>query len=50
MCSKKMKKTEHSGGKNGGGYWGTREIAKDYSKKTRRNKDKEEVKEQQQGS
>jgi len=39
-------KTEHSGAKNGGGHWGTREEAKTISKSLRRNNDKEEVKEQ----
>ena len=28
--------TEHSGGKNGGGYWGKREEAKNLSDKARR--------------
>lgn len=29
-------KTEHSGAKNGGGFWGTRSIAKKVSKRLRR--------------
>lgn len=29
-------KTEHSGGKNGGGMWTTRKAAKQISKKARR--------------
>ena len=33
-------KTEHTGAKNGGGYWGTRKEAKTYSKKARRSADK----------
>lgn len=37
-------KTEHSGAKNGGGHWGTREEAKEESKKLRRQMDKSEVK------
>jgi hypothetical protein len=32
-------KPEHSGAKNGGGYWGTREEAKRLSKKARRGED-----------
>jgi hypothetical protein len=32
----KVRKTEHAGAKNGGGYWGTRLEAKTMSKKTRR--------------
>lgn len=32
----KATKTEHNGAKNGGGYWGPRDIAKQYSKKRRR--------------
>jgi hypothetical protein len=32
----KMMKTEHTGAKNGGGYWGTRAAAKQISKKRRR--------------
>lgn len=42
----KKVKSEHSGAKNGGGFWGTREEAKTISKSLRRNNDKEEVKEQ----
>lgn len=42
----KKTKTEHSGAKNGGGFWGTREEAKTISKSLRRNNDKDEVKEQ----
>jgi len=34
---------EHSGAKNGGGHWGTREEAKTSSKKVRRANDKKEV-------
>ena len=34
--SGKNKKTEHSGAKNGGGYWGPRSEAKAVSKKARR--------------
>jgi hypothetical protein len=33
---KKSRKTEHSGAKNGGGHWGTRDEAKSLSKKARR--------------
>jgi hypothetical protein len=36
-------KPEHSGAKNGGGYWGTREEAKRLSKKARRGKDQAAV-------
>lgn len=37
------KKTEHTGAKNGGGNWGTREEAKSLSKKVRRTNSKEIV-------
>jgi hypothetical protein len=40
MAQKDKTKTEHSGAKNGGGYWGTREEAKKLSKKLRREKSK----------
>ena len=46
MTTSKNTKSEHSGAKNGGGYWGTREEAKKVSKKIRRANDKKEVKEQ----
>lgn len=36
-------KTEHAGAKNGGGFWGKREDAKQYSKKKRRLLDKIEA-------
>ena len=36
----KATKTEHSGAKNGGGYWGPRAEAKKHSKKRRRRNDK----------
>ena len=36
----KIMKTEHTGAKNGGGYWGTRAAAKQISKKRRRFIDK----------
>jgi tetratricopeptide (TPR) repeat protein len=39
--TKKNKKTEHSGAKNGGGHWGLREEAKVLSKKARRADSKE---------
>lgn len=39
-------KTEKSGAKNGGGYWGPREEAKMSSKKTRRKNDKNEIESQ----
>jgi hypothetical protein len=35
-------KTEHTGAKNGGGYWGRRSIAKKFSRKRRRANDKRE--------
>jgi hypothetical protein len=38
-----VKKTEHAGAKNGGGYWGTRADAKKGSKKARRANDKAAV-------
>ena len=34
-----MHRTEHAGGKNGGGWWGPRAIAKAKSKKIRRRRD-----------
>lgn len=37
----KKTRTEHAGGKNGGGYWGSREEAKSRSKIVRRQNDKE---------
>jgi hypothetical protein len=40
-------KTEHSGAKNGGGLWGTRNEAKKASKRRRRRNDKKAIKEQQ---
>lgn len=41
----KVKKTEHNGAKNGGGYWGRRVEAKEMSKRKRRQKDKELISE-----
>jgi hypothetical protein len=32
----RIRKTEHSGAKNGGGHWGQRKEAKELSKKARR--------------
>ena len=43
---KSKTKTEHCGGKNGGGFWGTREEAKSVSKSLRRRNDKRAIKEQ----
>lgn len=40
MSHQRKTKTEHSGAKNGGGYWGSREEAKKTSNKTRRANDK----------
>jgi hypothetical protein len=37
-------RTEHSGAKNGGGFYGTRYIAKKWSKKLRRRNDKQAAK------
>lgn len=42
-------KTEHNGGKNGGGYWGPREEAKNLSKRARRANGKLEIKKQLKG-
>lgn len=39
----KRMKTEHSGAKNGGGFWGTRREAKEASKRRRRRNDKKEI-------
>jgi len=36
-------KTEHNGAKNGGGFWGTRAIAKKISKRLRRIAAKKEI-------
>jgi len=38
-----MIKTEHSGAKNGGGYWGKRARAKRVSRKARRAADRKAV-------
>ena len=43
MAYGKNIKTEHSGAKNGGGYWGRREEAKKHSKKIRRAVDKQSI-------
>jgi hypothetical protein len=40
--SGKMKKTEHNGAKNGGGFWGRRAEAKRLSKRARRSNGKAE--------
>lgn len=48
MSLGKRTKTEHSGAKNGGGYWGTREEAKEKSNKIRRQHDKKIVKNENQ--
>ena len=40
-------KTEHSGAKNGGGFWGYRSEAKRLSNKARRHNDKLAIKENQ---
>jgi hypothetical protein len=42
-------KTEHSGAKNGGGYWGLRIEAKSVSKKARRKWDKIAIADQKVG-
>lgn len=42
MALKDKVNTEHSGGKNGGGYWGKRIEAKEMSKRIRREQDKEQ--------
>jgi hypothetical protein len=39
-------KSEHSGAKNGGGHWGTRDEAKKLSKKVRRASAKEMIQEE----
>ena len=36
-------KTEHNGAKNGGGFWGSRRIAKKVSKRLRRIAGKKEI-------
>ncbi|MBL7664528.1 MAG: hypothetical protein JNM93_05300 [Bacteriovoracaceae bacterium] len=41
--SKKLK-TEHTGAKNGGGYWGTRHEAKTVVKRLRRRRNKDIIK------
>ena len=40
-----VRRTEHSGAKNGGGYWGLRTIAKQGSKKARRANDRKAISE-----
>lgn len=42
----KATKTEHSGAKNGGGYWGPRAEAKQTSKKRRRLIEKRDIQKQ----
>jgi len=49
MAFGKQVKTEHGGAKNSSaksGFWGLRIDAKEYSKKIRRRRDKEAIKEQ----
>ncbi len=46
MAKRQQTKTEHSGAKNGGGYWGTREEAKRISNRLRRGQDRRQVAEQ----
>lgn len=41
--SRRGLKTEHSGAKNGGGYWGDRAEAKAVSNKARRENGKDEI-------
>lgn len=43
MPTSKKIKTEHTGAKNGGGYWGKREEAKKISQKLRRENGKKEI-------
>ena len=45
MSYRSKVKTEHSGAKNGGGYWGPRAEAKKVSKKLRRQRAKKEIRE-----
>lgn len=40
MSGQHSLKTEHAGAKNGGGYWGPREVAKRLSRKLRRRRDR----------
>lgn len=42
MGNERNIKTEHTGAKNGGGFWGTRAEAKKMSKRARREADKTE--------
>ncbi len=46
MAKRQRTKTEHSGAKNGGGYWGTREEAKQISNRLRREQDRRQIAEQ----
>jgi hypothetical protein len=46
MAKRQQTKTEHSGAKNGGGYWGTREEARQTSNRLRREQDRRQVAEQ----
>lgn len=39
-------RTEHAGAKNGGGYWGPRQDAKDLSRKKRRSNDRKAISEE----
>jgi hypothetical protein len=42
----RIRKTEHAGAKNSGGFWGTREEAKTLSKKLRRTSGKKTIQEE----
>ena len=46
MSHRAKTKTEHSGAKNGGGYWGPRTEAKKLSKKLRRERAKREIRDE----
>ncbi len=46
MAKRQQTKTELSGAKNGGGYWGTREEARQTSNRLRREQDRRQVAEQ----
>ena len=46
----RIRKTEHSGAKNGGGFWGQRAEAKALSKKARREQSKRLLKDERSNS
>lgn len=50
MAYERKLKTEHAGAKNGGGYWGHRNDAKRFSRKARRRREREMLRDQRTGT